>query len=586
VKNNNNSVFETKIYKYDFDFSSLKKIKSNSKLINWPTVYILSNNKEAYIGETLSVDKRIEQHLKNKKRKNLKTVNLIVNDSFNKSAILDIENMLIEYFHADNKYSLQNENFGQSKLHNYYQRGFYQNSFYEIWDKLRKKKIVNSTAFQIQNSDIFKFSPYKCLTNEQFDISMSLLSDIASLIEAKKSENKKGNIMINGVAGTGKTVMAISLIKFIIDLINKPIDYSNIIEDFNEDNLSSNFQINKIIKQYANEFGLKIGFVIPVPSFRTTIKKVFSITKGLKANMVLSPSQAAKGNYDIIFVDEAHRLKRRAKLTNYGSHDHINKMMGLDRNADELDWILNSANLATILFYDKHQSVKISDVKSAKFDMLRNMSKSYDLSNQLRIKAGKEYIDFWNAILNNNQSQVISPNTNNYDFKIFDDLEKMFDNIKEKNIEFKGLCRVLSGYSFPWRHHIRDNSNTKYTKEYDFIIDGKKYTWNTTVNDWLTRKDSINEVGCIYTCQGYDLNYAGVILGPDIFFNEKTGKIDFNIDKYYDTYSKDKKNIEQTKKNIINAYLVLLTRGIYGTYVYVWDSNLRNYLKEKFGINK
>lgn len=582
MKNNEINKFDTKIFQYNFEPSSINKIKANSKGVNWPTVYILSNEKEAYIGETLSAEKRMEQHLKNNKRKKLSKINLIINDSFNKSAILDIENMLIEYFHAENKYTLQNENFGQSKMHNYYQRGFYQECFYDIWNKLRMRKLVKKSAYQIQNSNIFKFSPYKQLTDDQFDIMVKLLKDISKSIDSINGNSGEESILINGVAGTGKTIMAICLIKFLVDLIKKPIDYTNTEEFLDEENLYSNFSVNKNIKEYAQKYGLSIGFVIPVPSFRATIKNVFSITKGLKSNMVISPSQAAKGNYDILIVDEAHRLKRRKKLTNYVSHDKINKLLGMNNDATELDWVLKKSKLLTILFYDKNQSVKVSDVERLKFINLESNSKIYNLSNQLRIKGGQNYIDYINKLLGNSLSSEENLTMKDYDFRIFDDLEEMFEKIREKNTQYNGLCRMLCGYSFPWRHHIRDNSNTIYEKTYDFKIDGHEYIWNTTDSRWLTKNESINEIGCVYTCQGYDLNYAGVILGSDIFFNTSTGKIDFNIDKYCDTYSKDINDIEQTKKNIINAYLVLLTRGIYGTYVYACDKKLNEYLKEKF----
>ena len=575
--------FKTRITQYKFDDSSLDAIKNSSKGKDWPAVYILSNNKEAYIGETLNAYQRMEQHLKNKERKTLSKIYLIINDAFNKSAILDIENMLIEYFYADNKYKLQNANGGQSRLHNYYQRGLYQECFDNIWKNLRKKHLVEHSLFEIRNSDIFKFSPYKQLTGEQFDTAYQLLSDISCAMDNAKDEYQSESILIQGAAGTGKTVLAICLIKCLVDLCNKPVDFTDTQEILYDDNLYGNIDINKKIQKYINKNGaLKIGFVIPVPSFRSTIQSVFKSINGLKANMVISPSQAAKTEYDILIVDEAHRLKRRKKLTNYGSHDNVNKLLNLGIDGTELDWVRKQSKLLTILFYDKQQSVKISDIRTRDFELLEKSSKPYNLSNQLRIRAGKEYIDFWEQLLNNEKNITASPSMKDYDFEIFDDPEDMFDKIRIKNTEYNGLCRMLCGFAFPWRHQMRDNSKTEYKNDYDFEIKGHKYIWNTTDKGWLTRKDSINEVGCIYTCQGYDLNYAGIILGPDIYLNVSTGKIDIHVENYYDKHSKDLNDIKQTRKNIINAYLVLLTRGILGTYIYACDRNLNNFLKKRF----
>ena len=121
--------FETNIKQYNFNDNGINSIKKEKYGIDWPVVYILSSSKEAYIGETQNAYGRMVQHKKNPCRYTLTKVSLITSETFNKSAILDIENMLITYMHADGVFSLQNANGGQSKLHNYYQRAFYQEFF-------------------------------------------------------------------------------------------------------------------------------------------------------------------------------------------------------------------------------------------------------------------------------------------------------------------------------------------------------------------------------------------------------------------------------------------------------------------------
>ena len=108
-----------------FDNNGLNKLER--KLINWPVVYIINNDKEMYVGETSNIKNRMKQHLENKDRKHLKLINIIFDKQFNKSAILDIEQSLIRMFYADEKYKLQNINNGQSSKHNYYQREMYLN---------------------------------------------------------------------------------------------------------------------------------------------------------------------------------------------------------------------------------------------------------------------------------------------------------------------------------------------------------------------------------------------------------------------------------------------------------------------------
>ena len=139
---------------------------------------------------------------------------------------------------------------------------------------------------------------------------------------------------------------------------------------------------------------------------------------------------------------------------------------------------------------------------------------------------------------------------------------------------------MLSGISFYWRKKARDKRSTKYKQEYDFEINGHKYCWNNDFNagDFITNDNNIDKIGCIYTTQGHDLNFAGVIFGKDISYDTKEKRIVYNIDEFIDTNAQSE-DPNKTVKNIINAYIILLTRGVYGTYIYAVDKNLREYIK-------
>ena len=132
----------TKYRKFSFNSEDAEKIKTSvDKGQNWPVVYILSGDSEAYVGETNNAYKRMGQHLENKKRSVMKNILLLLNDSFNKSATLDIENKLIQFMHADGKFQLQNENAGQSVQQNYYKRGLYEQCLQDICNELKRKKL-------------------------------------------------------------------------------------------------------------------------------------------------------------------------------------------------------------------------------------------------------------------------------------------------------------------------------------------------------------------------------------------------------------------------------------------------------------
>ena len=567
------STFEAKIEQYSFDENGINNLKINSKHgVDWPVVYILSGNKEAYVGETQNAYDRMKQHFSNKKRKNLTKINLMQSDSFNKSAILDIENMLITHMHADGKFIFQNSNGGQSKLHNYYQRSEYQNVFTEIWDKLKKLNLVEHSLFEVENSEIFKFSPYKELTNDQYIV----VEELLKLYSQAMQGTSRMDVIVNGGAGTGKSLIAIYFLNMIANILNNDYDFSDTEQYIDDESFLNRADLIKAIKTYGND---KIGFVIAVPSFKDTVKKVFKSIKELRHIHVISPSEASRGDYDVLIVDEAHRLKRRHKLTNYGTHDNVNKSLGLPADSTELDWLKFKAKKMLILFYDGIQSIKESDVSKEDFDKINsdNCTHKLFLNTQLRVKGGDEYIDFARSLFSN--SPIKYKSQKGYDLKVYDDCYEMFEAIKSKNIEYKGLCRMLAGFSFYWRKKARDKKNIKYNQNYDFEIDGHYYCWNEDFNasDFITNDKNIEKIGCIYTSQGHDLNYAGVIFGEDISYNPETKQIMYHPDKFIDTYSKSS-DINKTINNIINAYLVLLTRGVYGTYIYAVDKNLREYI--------
>ena len=85
------------IEKYKFDNNVVKKLENTKFGNKWPIVYIINNNKEAYVGETVNAYMRAKQHLRNSKRRLLRVINIISSEKFNKSVILDLEAFLIKY---------------------------------------------------------------------------------------------------------------------------------------------------------------------------------------------------------------------------------------------------------------------------------------------------------------------------------------------------------------------------------------------------------------------------------------------------------------------------------------------------------
>ena len=556
------------IKRFVFDEVGIESISSLSYGKNWPVVYILNSDQEAYVGETTNAYHRMKQHKSNPIRQSLDEIHLIYDSEFNKSAVLDIESLLINYMSADQKYKLQNISAGINSQSNYYNRLNYLGKFDDIWKSLKRNGLVNHDRLFLENLDIFKFSPYKTLTEDQYDTAIDIVKNIVEY----RLKNQKGTFIVSGHPGTGKSVLAVYLMKLLIDSQKKMNEFR-----FDEDNMDFKAILQLFVQYHGN---LKVGLVIPMESLRKTLKSVFSQIDGLKASMIIGPSEVVKKHYDILIVDEAHRLRRRVNLMPglYHTFDVVNEKLGIE-DGDELDWIVACSDYQ-ILFYDAQQSIKPSDVRVEKF---RNLIEKvgtiqYNLTSQMRVKGGDYYISAIERLLHNQLSNRIEPKS--YELKIFDDVEDMYQEIRTQEKEV-GLCRMVAGYAWPWSTKGIPFQQIQSQHLYDISINEYRYIWNTTNKDWVNSSHAIDEIGCIHTVQGYDLNYVGVIIGPELKYDKASEKIYIDKSHYYDKNGKIQiKTDQELYDYILNIYKVLLTRGIKGTYIYVCDDDLRDYFKK------
>src|SRR5690606_15962574 len=250
------------VNRYRFSPEALTEIETDAYAANnWPLVYILSDEKTclAYVGETTDTITRLGAHLRHPHKQSLTTVHLVTSERFNKSATLDIESSLIKYMSADGRFNLLNGNLGLSD-HNYYQRdALYSKIFQETWDKLRSNGIAHKSIEAIDNSDVFKYSPYKSLSADQ---QQGLLQIMRALVDP----NLK-NIVVQGGAGTGKSVLAIFLFK----LIHSDIEEFDL-REFSEEKKELRDLLRKLKQRLPCP---RMALVVPMNSFRRTLKKAF-----------------------------------------------------------------------------------------------------------------------------------------------------------------------------------------------------------------------------------------------------------------------------------------------------------------------
>lgn len=328
---------------------------------------------------------------------------------------------------------------------------------------------------------------------------------------------------------------------------------------------------------------LKIAFVVPMTSIRKTFKAVFSASKGtgLKSNMVIGPQDVLREDYDIVFVDESHRLARRKGITSYGSFDEACAKLGLDPMiSTQLDMIQKKSKYS-VLVYDGCQTVKASDLTPAQFqhslDLRNRVAHRVTLQIQMRCEGGQSYLEYLDRIFQVNQDDL--HRVENYDFKIWDNPNSMIEDIRNKDINLS-LCRVVAGYSWRWQSKGCETIEQAIREGVEDIeLAGCKYVWNMSNQEWILRAGAVNEIGCVHTTQGYDLNYVAVVFGREIDYDDESQSIIIDRSKFYDSKVKDGVDDETLKQYIINSYKVMMTRGIKGCYVYACNPRLQNYLK-------
>lgn len=590
-----------KTYRAAFDPTSVNEAFSRIRRLNdWPVVYVLDRpGQRAYVGETRHAIERMKQHLTNPHREGLTGVQVIVDPTFNKSAALDLEALLIQLLAADNRLHVDNLNAGIVNA-NYHGRDWYQERFSAIAASLKGsdgKPLLSASVEDLKNSDLYKLSPFKSPTPEQFTAIEGIVERLLAQLRERRVradfdeiEPHAAPFVVQGSAGTGKTIVAIFLLKLLLDIKNRGADAELMLAEDEPGGLSA------LMTEYNQGLleGARIGFVIPQQSLRESVKKVFSRTAGLSKDMVLSPMQAGASEemYDLLVVDEAHRLGRYAAqssgpMTKRFMEIHAALFGPDDRQRTQIDWIRARSRFQVFLV-DADQAVRTSDVpREGLNDLVRQADAAdqyFALGTQMRVVGGSDYLrEMKNALAGR---EVTLTSFSGYDLRIYDDPVAMSQAIRQREKEH-GLARMLAGYAWKW--------NTKNLKGHDRdgVIDievgGFRGVWNSADKDWIASANSVNEVGSIHTVQGYDLNYAGVIIGGDLYLDPESREIRVNRDRWHDTSAK--RNIKLTNtvfsdddllEYVRNAYAVLLTRGMLGTYLYIEDLPLREHFKQIF----
>lgn len=552
-------------------------------LFEYPTIYIVndknSDGYSVYVGETTDIVRRTNQHLGEIRedwakfsKSNTTKMFVIGHHHFNKSLTLDIENRLMLYLlSVDNVSNVQNRR--GNPQNKYYTSDELDEIFTKIWSSLNKKnKYLFPAESIVRNSAIFKSSPFHKLTNEQLKAKNEIIFKITSAL----SKNEFGTlILVKGEAGAGKTVLMSSLID---DLLNS--DDTDFLRENNAINLVVNHDDQlSVYKEIEKKLEWKSGSTLDV---------------AMKPTQFLNALKKQDANAGIVVIDEGHLLLT-AKNQAYQGGNHLKDIL--------------SKSKVVVLVYDDNQIMNKSQIwVDDSFLTLQHQARLsgnlIELNNQMRIKASESTISWIRNIIDKREITKLKED-NNYDIQIFNSPKELQDAIKLKDENrHLGISRLIATYDWEYSSQskpvekYKDSYKYRYKDEYKNYwcveIDGWLCPWNRELSrdrknsklSWIEQPQTIDEVGSTFTVQGFDLNYAGVIIGPSVKYRDGEIKFDISASKNKGAVQNRKlengemKNFgEDLLKNELN---VLLTRGVNGLYIYAVDEELQAALKRQF----
>ncbi|BAK27927.1 DUF2075 domain-containing protein [Streptococcus gallolyticus subsp. gallolyticus] len=562
----NYNSFSVKAIK-ELDFSE----KDEQLILDYPTVYIIDDkisdkkhNYNVYVGETTDINRRTKQHLNDdirngredfKKLSDSSTTEMYIigHKYFNKSLTLDIENRLLHYLLSSESVKNVNNRRGNPQ-NDYYTSEIMDSVFSKIWRKLHS---LNNVLFPIESvirdSALFKASPFHKLTKEQKEAKSKIILQILSSL----TQNLDGQlILVEGEAGSGKTVLMSSLLYDLFNSNEFPVS---------KDKMSIHLLVNHeqqltVYQQMAKKLGLKNKNGIDV-----VMKPTGFINYQSKNNL----------KAEVVIVDEAHLLLTQGKQS-YRGKNHLKDLLA---NAKVVVAVFDENQILTT-----EQIWESTDLAEMKLDAQCVIS----LRDQMRINAQQSTIDWIRSLVD---EQVIYPfrKDDKYDFRVFDSPQEMYDAIKEiDQHQENGISRMLATYDWKFKQKGKPEDD----QYWNVTIGDFSMPWNlqlpkdkATKNlSWAEQKQTIDEVGSTYTIQGFDLNYAAVIIGPSVKYRD--GKIIFDPSASCNEKAiRNRTLADGTKMKfgetlLRNELNVLLTRGVNGLYLFAVDEELQKALKE------
>ncbi|HEK9099878.1 TPA: DUF2075 domain-containing protein [Bacillus pseudomycoides] len=360
--------------------------------------------------------------------------------------------------------------------------------------------------------------------------------------------NTKQVLVVEGGPGTGKSVLAINLL---VEATNR-----------------------SLVAQYVTKNAA------PRNIYATKLKQSFR--KGHIDNLFKGSGSyinAPTNEFDVLIVDEAHRLNEKSGMFNNLGENQIKE-------------IINASKLSTF-FIDERQRVTLKDIGSIR--EIENFSQEIGanitklkLDSQFRCNGSDGYLSWLDDVLQIRETANSNYIGTNYDFRVYsnpNDLRKEIELLNENN----NRSQLVAGYCWDWIKEGKTNTNM-----HDIVLPNYNFGMSWNLNNsatWAIDKNSIHEIGCIHTCQGLEFDYVGVIIGDDLVFHEgevltdytKRAKTDNSLKGLKKMLKEKPEEAEKLADEIIrNTYRTLMTRGQKGCFIYCTNKELEEYFKKRF----
>ena len=412
------------------------------------------------------------------------------------------------------------------------------------------KKLLNEVKTMVENGDTSTFA----LIDDQIVARNMILDKIRPYI--KNGEFQKSVIIVNGGPGTGKTVIALHILA-------------------------------ELAKQTNNGQGLNVQYATKSASLLGGVKsKVRPATRILFQNITsYYPAVTDENAVDVLLIDEAHRIE---KTTNTRYTKAENKT-----DLPMVDTIIRASKVS-VFFIDDKQAIRGREIGSSK--MIREAAARWKakveectLTSQFRCNGSDNYMDWMEQVLYN-RPVTSKFKLSDFNLQILDSPQEMYNQLVEQDSVPGQTARIMAGFCWKWSDKLDENGDLIK----DVEIGDFKMPWETHRNftrtprgyvkwyEWAYKPEGIKQVGCIYTAQGFEFDYAGVIIGPDLIYNTETHRIETEKSATRDPMLKNAPNeaIMTYDDYVRNIYRVLMSRGMKGCFLYICDENLRNYMKQ------